>query len=173
MNWEELRFTQKYQGVADFRVKSEEECLTKIRKLLSFLPSNHEERPPAIKPTDDPERMTNALADIVPTDFNRSYNMHKVIKEIVDDGDFLEVKAEFAPEIIVGFGRLDGHHPVGIIANQPMVRAGSVFAWPTAAYAVMGPKEIVELFCTDLYKNPPNPDEAKARLDRRVSRRLR
>jgi methylmalonyl-CoA decarboxylase subunit alpha len=110
-------------GVADFRVKSEQECMQSIRRLLSFLPSNWREKPPKKDTGDDPERFTDALAKIVPEQTNRAYDMHRVIKEIVDNGDFLEVKPEFAAEIIVGFGRLQGNS-VGIVANQPMVRAG-------------------------------------------------
>jgi acetyl-CoA carboxylase carboxyltransferase component len=110
-------------GVADFRVKSEQECMQDIRKLLSFLPSNWREHPAKKDTGDDPERFTDALAKIVPEQTNRAYDMHKVIKEIVDNGDFFEVKREFAAEIIVGFARLDGNS-VGIVANQPMVRAG-------------------------------------------------
>jgi acetyl-CoA carboxylase carboxyltransferase component len=110
-------------GVADFRVKSEKECLKGVRRLLSFLPSNWKERPPRIDSGDDPERFTDALAEIVPAQPTKGYDMHRVIKEIVDSGDFLEVKPEFAGEIIVGFARLEGN-TVGIVANQPMVRAG-------------------------------------------------
>jgi acetyl-CoA carboxylase carboxyltransferase component len=112
-------------GVADFRVKSEEECFTKIRKLLSFLPSCNEESPPVVDTGDDPERRDDEIADIVPCSPYKSYDMRKVITRIVDNADFLEVKGEFAPEIVVGFGRLAGH-TVGIVANQPMVRAGSM-----------------------------------------------
>ena len=72
---------------------------------------------------DDPNRVTGRLEDIVPAKPTRGYDMHQVIREIVDRGDFLEVKPEFATEIIVGFSRLEGH-TVGIVANQPMVRAG-------------------------------------------------
>jgi len=110
-------------GVADFRVKSEPECMPGIRRLLSFLPSNWREHPPRINTGDDPERFTDALGEIVPVQPTKGYDMHQVIKEIVDNGDFLEVKPEFASEIIVGFARLDGN-TVGIVANQPMVRAG-------------------------------------------------
>lgn len=110
-------------GVADFRVKSEQECMQGIRRLLSFLPSNWREKPVWKGIGDDPERFTHALGEIVPDEQTRGYDMHKVIREIVDRDDFLEVKPEFADEIIVGFARLDGH-TVGIIANQPMVRAG-------------------------------------------------
>jgi acetyl-CoA carboxylase carboxyltransferase component len=110
-------------GVADFRVKNEQECMQGIRRLLSFLPSNWREPLPKIDSGDDPERYTEALAKIVPAEPTKGYDMHKVIKEIVDNGDFIEVKEEFASEIIVGFARMEGS-TVGIIANQPMVRAG-------------------------------------------------
>jgi acetyl-CoA carboxylase carboxyltransferase component len=115
----------KVSGVADFRVGSEEECLQRIRKLLSFLPSNNEEKPPIVDTGDDPERVDEALAEIVPVDARKSYDVRKVVTHLVDNGDFFEVKAEFAPEIVVGFGRLAGQS-VGIVANQPMVRAGSL-----------------------------------------------
>ena len=110
-------------GVADFRVKSEQECIQEIRRLLSFLPSSWRELPPPKDTGDDPERFTDALGEIVPEQGTKGYDMHLFIKEIVDNGDFLEVKPEFAGEIIVGFARLDGQ-TVGIVANQPMVRAG-------------------------------------------------
>jgi acetyl-CoA carboxylase carboxyltransferase component len=110
-------------GVADFRVKNEKECMEGIRRLLSFLPSNWRERPPKAEVEDDPERYTDALVEIVPAQPTKGYDMHKVIKEIVDNGDFIEVKEEFASEIIIGFARLEGN-TIGVIANQPMVRAG-------------------------------------------------
>jgi acetyl-CoA carboxylase carboxyltransferase component len=110
-------------GVADFRVNSEKECLNNVRKLLSFLPANSSEMPPRKEMGDSKERFNEILNTIVPVDPNKSYDMHRVIKEIVDDGDFMEVKAEFAREIIVGFARLNGN-TVGIVANQPMVKAG-------------------------------------------------
>jgi acetyl-CoA carboxylase carboxyltransferase component len=110
-------------GVADFRVKSEQDCMEGIKRLLSFLPPNCRERPPVKATGDDPERSTEALSGIVPAEAVKGYDMHRVINNIVDNGDFLEVKPEFAGEIIVGFARLGGHS-VGIVANQPMVRAG-------------------------------------------------
>jgi acetyl-CoA carboxylase carboxyltransferase component len=110
-------------GVADFRVKSEQECMQGIRRLLSFLPSNCREVPERKDTDDDPERFTDALSEIVPTQTTKGYDMRRFIREIVDKGDFFEVKPEFAGEIITGFARLDGH-TVAIIANQPMVRAG-------------------------------------------------
>jgi acetyl-CoA carboxylase carboxyltransferase component len=110
-------------GVADFRVNNEQECMQGIRRLLSFLPSNWREPLPKIENGDDPERFTDALSEIVPAEPTQGYDMHKVINEIVDDGDFIEIKAEFASEIIVGFARMEGR-TVGVIANQPMMRAG-------------------------------------------------
>lgn len=110
-------------GVADFRVKSEQECMAQIRRLLSFLPSNWREKPPVVDTGDDPHRYTDALENIVPADSAKAYDMRQVILEIVDNRDFMEVKEEFAGEIIVGFARIEGH-TVGIVANQPMVKAG-------------------------------------------------
>ena len=112
-------------GVADFRVKGEKECFQTIRKLLSFLPLNNEELPPVVNTGDDADRMDETLAEIVPADPHKSYDMHKVINCLTDNGDFLEIKEEFAPEMIVGFARLAGQ-TVGLVANQPMVRAGSL-----------------------------------------------
>jgi len=112
-------------GVCDFRVKSEVDCFQKIRQLLSFLPANNRQAPPLITNDDEPDRREDELATIVPTDPHKPYDMHEVIVRLVDNGDFLEVKEEFAPEIIVGFARLAGY-AVGIVANQPMVRAGSL-----------------------------------------------
>jgi acetyl-CoA carboxylase carboxyltransferase component len=114
-------------GVADFRVKNEQECLDGIKKLLSFLPSNWRERPERKSTGDDPERFTDDLGEIVPAEPTKGYDMRQVVKHIADNNDFFEVKAEFAGEIIVGFARLDGY-TVGIVANQPMVRAGCMSA---------------------------------------------
>lgn len=110
-------------GVADFRMKSEQDCMDGIRKLLSYLPQNREVRPARKETPDDPERLTPVLEKIVPEQATQGYDMHKVIEAVVDEGDFFEIKREFAGEIIVGFARLDGH-VVGIVANQPMVKAG-------------------------------------------------
>jgi len=114
-------------GVADFRVKTEPECMQGIKRLLSFLPSNWREHPEWRNTGDDPERFTDALSQVVPAEPTKTYDMHQVIKQVADNGNFLEVKREFAGEMIVGFARLAGH-AVGIIANQPMVRAGCMSA---------------------------------------------
>ena len=110
-------------GVADFRVKNESACMKDIRRLLSYLPSNWREKPPYKDTGDSPDRFAETLEHIVPEKPTRAYDMHLVINDIVDGGEFLEVKPEFACEIIVGFARLGGN-TVGIVANQPKVLAG-------------------------------------------------
>lgn len=112
-------------GVSHFLAKDDRECLAKVRELLSYLPSNNQEDPPYVRPIDDPERRCPELEQIVPTDAYKSYDVHKVIASIVDDGRFLEVHALWAQNIIIGFARLNGW-VVGIIANQPMVLAGTI-----------------------------------------------
>jgi acetyl-CoA carboxylase carboxyltransferase component len=112
-------------GCADFRVKSEEECFELIKRLLSYIPSNCQEQPPVVDSRDDPERMDEELGKIVPPDPKKSYSIHKVILRLVDNGEFLEVKREFARNIVTGFARMNGK-PVGIVANQPTVYAGSL-----------------------------------------------
>ncbi len=110
-------------GVAHFNSDSEAACLSRIRKLLSFLPSNNAEDPPRSQLTDDPERRDPELDEIVPDNPNKPYDIKEIITRVVDDGDFLEVHADFARNMVVGFARFDGQ-PVGIIANQPAFLAG-------------------------------------------------
>jgi propionyl-CoA carboxylase beta chain len=112
-------------GVTDLVAQNDDECLAMIRRLVGFLPSNFESAPPRKMPTDDAARMLDNLEKIVPDDMRRAYNILQVIKAVVDDGEFLELKAKFARNLAIGFGRLDGH-PVGFVANQPMFLAGSL-----------------------------------------------
>jgi len=112
-------------GVADLTVKDDEECLSLIRRLLSFLPPNWQSSPPRSQPSDDPERLVPALEKIVPSDMRKAYNVVQVIKALVDNGDFLELKPKFARNLVIGLGRLHGY-PVGFVANQPMFLAGSL-----------------------------------------------
>ncbi len=110
-------------GVAHFAVDNEDEGISLIRKLLSFMPQNNLEEAP-IRMTEDPiDRLEDALNDIVPDSPNKSYDMYEVIGGIIDDGEFLEVHRDFAQNIIVGFARFNGMS-VGIVANQPKVMAG-------------------------------------------------
>jgi methylmalonyl-CoA decarboxylase subunit alpha len=112
-------------GVCSFRVKTEDECFDKIKKLLGYLPSNNTQTSPRKTPTDNPDRFTDDLADIVPTNSHKSYDIRKVIRSVADDNELLEVKPEFAQEMITGFIRLNGY-AVAVVANQPMVRAGAL-----------------------------------------------
>ena len=110
-------------GVCHFVADDETQSLTMVRELLSYLPQNNMEDPPALPPTDDPLRTEAALDSIVPENPNQPYDIKQVIELIVDDGHFFEVHEEFAGNIVVGYARLGGT-AVGIVANQPMVLAG-------------------------------------------------
>lgn len=110
-------------GVAHFVHDSEIDCLTEIRRLLSFIPSNNLDDPPLVPSGDPADRQDEELLGIVPDNPNKPYDMHEVIRRVVDRGEMLEVHRDYAPNIIVGFARLDGHS-VGVIANQPSVLAG-------------------------------------------------
>jgi len=110
-------------GVAHFVHDSEAACLAEIRRLLSFVPSNNLDDPPVRPSADPPERRDEELLDIVPDNPNKPYDMHDVIRRVVDDADVLEVHRDYAGNLIVGFARLGGH-PVGVVANQPSVLAG-------------------------------------------------
>ncbi|MBD0734333.1 acyl-CoA carboxylase subunit beta [Streptomyces sp. CBMA29] len=110
-------------GVAHFVYDDEETCLAEVRYLLSLLPANNRELPPRTVTADPPDRESEALLDLVPADGNRSYDVRRVIEEIVDDGEFLEVHAAFAPNLVCALARLEGR-VVGLVANQPAAMAG-------------------------------------------------
>lgn len=110
-------------GVAHFAAENEGECLETIKKLLTYLPSNNVDDPPRVNMGDDVGRMDERLDTIIPENPNKPYDMKEIIRAVVDRGEFLEVHELFAPNIIVGFARLDGF-PIGIVANQPSVLAG-------------------------------------------------
>jgi propionyl-CoA carboxylase beta chain len=112
-------------GVAHVVAATDEDCLEQIRYLLSFIPSNNFESPPYFPPTDDPARACDDLIDLMPDSPNKPYDMHQVIGSVFDDGEFFEVHADWAQNILCGFARLAGH-PVGIVANQPQVLAGTL-----------------------------------------------
>jgi propionyl-CoA carboxylase beta chain len=110
-------------GVAHFAIAGEEDCLHEVRHLLSFLPLNNMEDPPVLPIGDDPHRRSEEMLVLVPDDPVKPYDMREVIFRVVDSGDFMEVHAHFAQNIVVGFGRLAGRS-VGIVANQPLYLAG-------------------------------------------------
>src|SRR5712671_6036402 len=110
-------------GVAHFVHGSERESLAAIRMLLSYLPSNNLDDP-LLRPCTDPvDRRDEELLDVVPDEPTKAYDMHDVIRRVMDDGEFLEVHRDFAGNLLVGFARLGGR-PVGVVANQPAVLAG-------------------------------------------------
>jgi propionyl-CoA carboxylase beta chain len=110
-------------GVAHFAVEDDEACIVAIRRLLSFLPQNNVDDPPIRATQDLPDRMDVRLADIVPAEPNKPYDIKEIVRLVVDEGDFFEVHEHFAPNIVVGFARLDGR-PVGVVGNQPAALAG-------------------------------------------------
>src|SRR5215216_151077 len=107
-------------GVAHFAAADEDDLVDQVRYLLSFIPSNNLDDPPHFDPTDTPDREAPELDSLVPEDSSKPYDMHDVLAAVLDDGAFFEVQPDHAPNIVVGFGRLDGHS-VGVVANQPRV----------------------------------------------------
>jgi acetyl-CoA carboxylase carboxyltransferase component len=110
-------------GVAHFKSENEDECIEKIRKLISFLPDNNLSDVPYLETNDDVNRIADNLIDIIPDDSNKPYDAMEIITSVVDNGDFFEVQEHFAKNIIVGFGRMNGK-TIGIVANQPRFLAG-------------------------------------------------
>ena len=110
-------------GVAHFAHDSEPASLQAIRDLFAYIPSNNLDDPPRGRGTDPRDRRDDALLDVIPDNPNKPYDMHEVIRRIVDDGVFYEVHAAFAQNILCGFAHL-GAYSVGIVANQPAMLAG-------------------------------------------------
>ena len=112
-------------GVAHFTAPDDKACIDKIRELLDYLPSNNLEETPYVNSSDEINRISETLTTIVPDESNKSYDIKKVIAEIVDNAAFLEVHKDFAKNIVVGFARMNGS-TVGIVANQPECMAGAL-----------------------------------------------
>jgi propionyl-CoA carboxylase beta chain len=114
-------------GNAHYMASDEEDALEYVKALLSFLPQNNLDEPPAYDEPADLEISDGdrALDAIIPDSPNQPYDMHEVIAAVVDDGDFLEVMPLFAPNLLIGYGRVEGK-PVGVVANQPMQFAGTL-----------------------------------------------
>jgi acetyl-CoA carboxylase carboxyltransferase component len=128
VTFEELGGAQTHasrSGIASVIAEDERECIQQVRYLMSFLPANNMEDPPTYASTDDPERRCEKLAGLIPDSPREPYDMKDVIRDVVDDGDFLEVFPLWAMNIVTGFARLDGAS-VGVIANQPKVLAGTL-----------------------------------------------
>jgi propionyl-CoA carboxylase beta subunit len=110
-------------GIAHFVGEDEAHTLKMVRYLMSFLPQNNLESPPHYPPTDRADRRSERLAEVIPDSSNKAYDMHEVLKLVVDDGEMLEVFPYYAANIITAFARLNGH-VVGLVANQPAHLAG-------------------------------------------------
>jgi propionyl-CoA carboxylase beta chain len=110
-------------GVADLAFENDVEALMMLRRLIAYLPSNNREKPPVV-PTEDPaERLDFSLDTLVPDNPNKPYDIKELIIKTVDEGDFFELAPDYAKNIVIGFGRMNGQ-TVGIVANQPLVLAG-------------------------------------------------
>jgi acetyl-CoA carboxylase carboxyltransferase component len=110
-------------GVAQFACDNDEQAIEEMKRLLSYLPSSNDEKPPDTTPAKAPDNAGETLNNILPEQANKTYNMKDVIKFIVDDGEFMESSRQWAQNLITAFARMNGH-VIGIIANQPQFLAG-------------------------------------------------
>ena len=110
-------------GVADLALENDVEALLQTRRFFDFLPLSNREPVPFRPSSDDPERIEMSLDTLVPPNPNKPYDIKELIEKVCDEGDFFEIQPGHAGNIVVGFGRIDGH-TVGFVANQPMVLAG-------------------------------------------------
>jgi propionyl-CoA carboxylase beta chain len=110
-------------GVADLAFENDVEALMVIRRMMSFIPGSNREKPPMLPCVDPADRLDMSLDTLVPDNTNQPYDMKELIIKMVDDSDFFELQPDYAKNIIIGFGRMEGS-PVGIVANQPLVLAG-------------------------------------------------
>ncbi|MCZ4352337.1 acyl-CoA carboxylase subunit beta [Roseovarius aestuarii] len=110
-------------SVADAAFENDVEALAEVRRLVDFLPLSNREKPPVRPFFDTPDRIEPSLDTLIPDNPNTPYDMKELIEKLADEGDFYEIQAEFAKNMITGFIRLEGQ-TVGVVANQPMVLAG-------------------------------------------------
>jgi len=110
-------------GVADLAFANDVEALIELRRFIDFLPASNRAPPPSRPTNDSRDRVEPSLDTLVPRNPNRPYDMKELIAKVVDEGDFFEIQPDFARNIVIGFGRMEGS-TIGIVANQPMVLAG-------------------------------------------------
>src|SRR6185295_8731169 len=110
-------------GVGDLEVADDHECIEAVKTYLSYFPANCEEKPPLRETSDPDDRMSETLLDIVPESSRQPYDMYEVISEIVDDGEYFDIKPKFARTLITCLARFGGQ-PAGIVANQPKQLGG-------------------------------------------------
>lgn len=112
-------------GISDVELNNDQEAIDYAKSILGYLPSSYESPLPVLAPSDSSHRLCDTLTDIVPADITKPYDMRKVIREVVDNGEFIELKRRYAPNAITGFARFNGQ-PVGLLANQPMHMGGAL-----------------------------------------------
>jgi propionyl-CoA carboxylase beta chain len=110
-------------SIADHAYENDVECLLQMRRLMDFLPANNKAVVPVMPTQDAHTRMEPSLDTLIPDNPNKPYDMRELITKVADEGDFFEIQAKFAQNILTGFGRMEGQ-TVGFVANQPMVLAG-------------------------------------------------
>jgi len=115
----------RHSGSAELVVPDERTAARKARALLSYLPKNHRAKPP-VSAAREPAENPHELDGVIPDSSNRPYNVQKLIERLVDEDSWFELHPDYAPEMLTGFARLDGH-PVGLVANQPVRKAGAIF----------------------------------------------
>jgi len=112
-------------GQTHLIAQDDKDALDKCKEMLSFLPLNNTEQPPVVKTGDDPDRTSPELDTIIPDDYNRGYDMRKIITKVVDNGHFFELLKDHAKNCLIGFARMDGRS-IGIVANQPNFASGTI-----------------------------------------------
>ncbi|MBN2558802.1 MAG: methylmalonyl-CoA carboxyltransferase, partial [Clostridia bacterium] len=112
-------------GNAHFRFANEEDCMAGLKKLISYLPDNNLSGAPGIESSDSPERLCPRIYEIMPDSINAGYNVKDIVREVVDDGEFLEIQADYAKNMVIGLAGINGR-TVGIVANNPAYLAGSL-----------------------------------------------
>lgn len=112
-------------GVAQFAEENDKAALDRVREILSFLPQNYREKPSCITCNDDPNRSDKTLNNVVPANPRKPYDIKEIIHSVLDENRFFEIQKQYALNMVIGFGRLNGH-VVGIVANQPRVLAGCI-----------------------------------------------
>ena len=110
-------------GVADLAFENDVEALLMLRRFFNYLPLNNREKAPTLRSGDPADRLDMSLDTLVPDNPNTSYDMKELVTKVLDDGDFFELQPEYAANILIGFGRMEGQ-VVGVVANQPLVLAG-------------------------------------------------
>jgi len=157
-------YHMQFSGSADTVGEDDEETIKQCRELLRYLPQNFREAPPEWESSDDPLRKTPALNDLVPDNFDETYDMHAVIEQLADKGEYLEIKDEYAKSLVTCFCRLDGQ-PVGIVASNPKYPGGMTINACDKYYRFLQALDAYNIPLINLVDTPPVvPGEAEEKL---------